>query len=123
MDKPYVSVHRIERARDLRVCATEVEKRLWWRIRDRQLDRYKFRRQHPVGPFILDFACEEAKLAIELDGGQHGHPESMVLDSSRTATLEALGWRVLRFWNHEVIDTMDGVLETIRRTLTRNHEG
>ena len=69
--KEYASTQQIERARDLRVCSTDVEKRLWQCLRDRQLDGYKFRRQHFVAGFFLDFAFDEEKLVVELDGGQY----------------------------------------------------
>ena len=76
----------------------------------------KFRRQHPVGKFILDFACVELKLAIEVDGGQHG--ELLTSDRTRTAWLEQQGWKILRFWNNEVLQNTEDVLEQIHRTIT-----
>lgn len=90
---------------------TEAEKLMWRHLRMRQLHGLKFRRQHPCGVFILDFACLEIKLAIELDGGQHAtHVE---YDSARTRWLNQEGWKVLRFWNNEVSENMNGVLEKI----------
>ena len=71
----------------------------------------------------LDFACEAEKLGIELDGGQHSAPENRAYDTARTAALEQSGWRVLRFWNNEVRENIDGVVLTIHHALTRNHEG
>lgn len=109
----------IEQARTLRVNSTAVEKKLWWRIRNRQLDGYKFRRQFPVAGYILDFACEAEKLAIELDGGQHNLPEHAARDAARTAALAKSGWRVLRFWNNEVNENIEGVLTEIQHALTR----
>ncbi|MFM9891082.1 MAG: endonuclease domain-containing protein [Rickettsiales bacterium] len=106
-------------ARKLRTHSTEVEKKLWWRIRNRELDGYKFRRQFPVAGYILDFACEAEKLAIELDGGQHNMPENIARDTARTAELTKSGWRVLRFWNNEVNENIEGVLTEIRHALTR----
>ncbi|MGQ9779219.1 MAG: endonuclease domain-containing protein [Bacillota bacterium] len=91
---------------------------LWGLIRDRQLGGAKFRRQHPVGPFILDFYCHEAKLAVELDGGVHTDPEQAKRDAERTKALEAEGIRVLRFWNHEVHERTEEVLAKIREALT-----
>jgi len=106
-------------ARNLRRNQTEAEKRLWWHLRSRQLEGAKFVRQEQIGPNIADFACRETRLAIELDGGQHS-PEA---DASRTQTIEAFGYRILRFWNHDVLANTEGVLEVIRREilLARNH--
>jgi very-short-patch-repair endonuclease len=97
------------RARDLRKSGTKAERALWAQLRDRQLHGHKFRRQQPIGPYIVDFLCLEQKLVVEVDGGQHV-PE---VDERRTAFLERAGYRVLRFWNAEVLDSMDGVLQTI----------
>ena len=88
------------RARDLRLNSTNAERRLWDALRGRQLQGYKFRRQHVVGPFILDFACIEQKLAIEADGGQHNESEG---DERRTVWLEGQGWRIIRFSNNEIL--------------------
>ena len=97
----------------LRRTQTEVERRLWQRLRNRQLDAAKFRRQHPVATFITDFFCLEARLMIELDGSQHGEEAERRADQYRTKLLEREGYRVLRFWNEEVLDNIDGVRETI----------
>jgi very-short-patch-repair endonuclease len=102
------------RARELRRAQTEVERRVWLRLRNRQLVGVKFRRQVPIGPFIADFAALDRKLVIELDGGQHLDSAS---DRARGAYLEKNGYRVLRFWNHEVLDDLEGVLERIRHAL------
>jgi very-short-patch-repair endonuclease len=101
-----------QNARRLRSNPTEAELRLWSRLRRRQLDGLRFRRQVPLGRFIVDFSCYDERLVIELDGGQHleNHEE----DAARTQWLESRGFRVLRFWNDEVFKNMDGVLETIR---------
>jgi formamidopyrimidine-DNA glycosylase len=99
---------RVARARELREATTDAEKKLWRRIRSRQLLGTKFRRQHPIGDYIVDFYCDEARLAIELDGGQHA--SSSDYDSARTEELERRGIRVLRFWNNEVLRNLDGVL-------------
>jgi very-short-patch-repair endonuclease len=109
----------IERARDLRKESTDVEKKLWNRLRDRQLLGHKFRRQHPVESYILDFACEERMLAVELDGGQHNEPSAQAYDAARTAALQKSGWHVLRFWNNEVNENIEGVLEVIAQALTQ----
>ena len=102
---------KVDRARELRAEQTDIERQLWFRLRDRRLLGLKFRRQVPVGPYIADFACIEHRLVIELDGGQHG--EMVEQDDARTARMEKLGWRVVRFWNSDVIDNLEGVLEAI----------
>jgi 2-isopropylmalate synthase len=94
---------------------TDAERRLWAALRDRQLDGVKFRRQHPLGPYILDFFSEELKLVVEVDGGQHASSQTDVV---RTAWLTAQGCRVLRFWNNDVLRNLPGVLETLRSALT-----
>lgn len=101
-----------ELARALRKNQTDAERRLWSKLRNRRLGDCKFRRQQVVGPFIVDFLCMEPKLIIELDGGQHA--EQQQRDEQRTRYLQALGYRVLRFWNHEVLGDFDAVLETIQ---------
>ena len=117
--REFAEPKEIELARNLRTNSTEVEKQLWWRLRNRQIDGFKFRRQFPVDGYVLDFACELEKLAIELDGGQHNLPEHIERDAERTAILAKSGWRVLRFWNNEVIENIEGVLTEIQHALTR----
>ena len=87
---------------------------MWSALRDRRLTRYKFRRQHPVGDFIVGFACTEFRLVIELDGGQHADDPA---DIRRTAWLEGQGWKVIRFWNNDILTNTDGVLQAILRAL------
>jgi len=101
-------------ARHLRTNPTDAEKRLWHHLRAHRLDGHKFKRQAPVGNAIADFLCDTSRLVIELDGGQHAQSEK---DAARTAILEANGYTVLRFWNHDVLQNTEGVLEEIRRTL------
>lgn len=102
-----------DRARKLRRSSTGAERNLWAHLRDRQLKGAKFRRQHPVGPYIADFFCLDARLIIELDGGGHDRDEQRRADAARSTYLESCGYRVLRFWNNEVVDNIDGVLEKI----------
>jgi len=90
---------------------------LWSRLRNRQLEGYKFRRQQVIDMYITDFLCLEPKLAIELDGGQHA--ERREQDDQRTRYLEGLGYRVLHFWNHDVLREPEALLEVIRDALLR----
>ncbi|GAB5489416.1 MAG: hypothetical protein Pars2KO_29860 [Parasphingorhabdus sp.] len=107
-------------ARKLRRSMTEAEKLLWSNLRGSQLENSKFVRQFPIGRAVVDFACRSAKLAIELDGGQHSENEA---DEARTQLIEAHGYQVIRFWNNEVFENMNGVLEAISQALlnARNH--
>jgi very-short-patch-repair endonuclease len=98
------------RARALRAAPTDAERRLWHHLRGQQLDGFKFRRQYPIGPFIADFACLERRLIVEADGGQHGGSD----DADRDRFLETRGYRVLRFWNDDVLLRTQAVLESIR---------
>jgi very-short-patch-repair endonuclease len=102
------------RVHELRINMTDAERRLWSALRSRRLQGFKFRRQHPIGPFIADFACVEHQLVIEADGGQHADNES---DFRRTAWIEARGWRVLRFWNNDILANPEGVQDAILRAL------
>ena len=101
-------------ARRLRRDATEVEKRLW-RALGELGSPYRFRRQHPVGRYVVDFACPGLKLAIELDGGQHAGQEEA--DAARTSDISRHGYRVIRFWNGDVVNNLSGVLELIQHEL------
>jgi very-short-patch-repair endonuclease len=103
-----------QNARRLRRSSTDAERRMWSALRDRRLLRYKFRRQHPVGGFIVDFACTEYLLVIEIDGGQHA---DNAVDARRTALLERQGWTVIRFWSNDVLGNTNGVVETILHAL------
>ncbi len=108
---------RVLLARKLRKRTTDAETILWRSLRSRRFGRFKFRRQHPLGNYVLDFYCDEAKLAIELDGGQHARKDQSVPDKARTAELEKRGIRVLRFWNNEVSQNFEGVLIRIAEAL------
>src|SRR6266849_2047227 len=104
----------LRRARQLRLTMTDAERRLWATLRGRRLQGHKFRRQYPLGPFILDFVCIEHRLVIEADGGQHADNEA---DQRRTTWLEKRGWRVIRFWNNEILSNTEGVAEAILQAL------
>lgn len=106
-----------ERARFLRSNQTDAEKKLWRALRGKQLDGHRFRRQHPLGPFILDFVCLERKLVVELDGGQHGEDRHAARDVARDRFLLSRGYDVLRFWNTELYESLDSVVERIREAL------
>ncbi len=117
LEKSYTPKMDVSNAQRLRASATDAERRIWNRVRNKQIEGLKFRRQHPVMGFILDIACEEIKLAIELDGSQHNEPEALASDVRRTQMLESGGWRVLRFWNNDVIQNIDGVMAVIREAI------
>ncbi len=100
-------------AQKLRRKATWAERLLWSRLSRAQLGGFKFRRQHPIGSYVVDFYCPEVRLAVELDGDQHGTDGVAVKDARRTAILEARGVDVIRFWNHEAKDNLNGVADAI----------
>ena len=103
------------RARQLRRSPTDVERLLWRRLRFWQVDGYKFRRQQPLGNYIVDFVCLQKKVVIEVDGGQHA--QEMNHDAERDAWLHAQGFIILRFWNNDVLKNIDGVMEMIVKSL------
>jgi very-short-patch-repair endonuclease len=105
--------NRVPRARRLRRDMTDAERKLWWHLKQLPIGSSHFRRQATIGPYFADFACHERRLVIEVDGGQHGEAEQMATDAARTEFLAARGYRVLRFWNNDVFENIDGVLETI----------
>jgi len=106
-------------AKGLRKRSTDVERLLWSRLRAGRFGGLKFRRQHPIGHYIVDFVCLERKLIIEFDGGQHALPDEILKDRQRDAWLEKEGYTVMRFWDNEVLMNTNGVLETIRERLHR----
>jgi very-short-patch-repair endonuclease len=111
-----VSQPNCNRARAMRLAPTDAERRLWWHLRHRlAVQRSHFRRQVRLGHYIVDFACHELRVAIEIDGGQHA--EQVARDARRTKFLESQGYRVLRFWNNEVLANIDGVLEVIHSAI------
>jgi len=103
------------RSRELRTNATLAERRLWRRLSARQVAGFRFNRQFPIGPFICDFVSRSAKLIVEVDGGQHS--DQAKADARRTTYLKSQGYRVVRFWNNDVIENTDGVVEVIARIL------
>ena len=106
----------LNRARQLRKSWTDAELRLWQLLRNRSLGKNKFRRQHPIGPYVVDFVCLEQKLVIEVDGSQHvGQAEH---DTKRTAYLKTLGFRVVRFWDNDVLLQTESVMQAIFDSLT-----
>jgi very-short-patch-repair endonuclease len=98
-----------ERARELRRNANSAEKRMWSILRAGRMANFKFRRQHALGKYIADFVCITARLVIEVDGDTHGNDEREALDAKRTEDIEGMGYRVIRFWNHEVLTATDYV--------------
>ena len=117
-EKPPLPPELLRKCRELRKNETDAEKLLWNLLRDRQLGNAKFRRQHPLGPFVLDFYCHEEKLGIEIDGGQHAESDQALYDAKRTQKLEAEGVKVFRFWDNDVLANTEGVLEKILNALT-----
>lgn len=111
----YLMSKRIEKARALRQEATPAEKLLWQHLRNSQLG-FKFRRQVPAGAYTVDFACIEAKLVIEVDGENHAESKR---DEIRTKYLNSLGFEVIRFWNNEVLENIEGVVSAITKALKR----
>ena len=109
------SQEQVSFARELRWRQTEAEKVLWMKLRNKQLGGVRFRRQQPIGPYIVDFTTFERKLVVEIDGGQHNEGEGR--DKERTKWLEERGYRILRFWNNEVLANLEGVLERIKEAL------
>jgi very-short-patch-repair endonuclease len=113
--QPITGAHA--RARALRKNMTDAEKRVWQVLRSQQLQGYKFRRQVPIGRCIADFVCHEARLIVEIDGGRHDRLSPR--EAARRVFLQSEGYRVLRFWNNEVLANLDGVHQTIAHELER----
>ncbi|EIL97147.1 MULTISPECIES: endonuclease domain-containing protein [Rhodanobacter] len=107
--KPPLPTHTLNTAKSLRTSGTDAEHELWYHLRARRLDGLKFRRQHPMPPYVADFYCDELKLVIELDGSQHDEQS----DSIRTQALQRQGLFVLRFWDNQVLQETGAVLEAI----------
>jgi very-short-patch-repair endonuclease len=107
----------LNNAKTLRTNQTEAEQRLWYHLRAHRFMDMKFKRQKPMGEYIVDFVCEEHRLIVEIDGGQH-QAEQAAYDQQRDAWLRGEGYAVLRFWNNDVMQNLEGVLEEIRNALT-----
>ena len=103
----------LEFAKVMRSNATNVESLMWQLLRNKRFMNLKFRRQHVIVPYIVDFFCHELGLVIELDGGQHGTDDAIEYDAERTKFLEALGFKVVRYWNHEVLGNTEVVLDDL----------
>ena len=112
---PHDDPHLMHNGRNLRKNMTPAEHRLWKHLRGKRLGGYRFRRQQPLGQYILDFVCVDAKLVIEIDGGQHA--EQTAYDETRTRYLQNLGFTVIPFWNNEVLQQTDAVLTDILHKL------
>ena len=106
----------MDRARALRRNSTQAEQKLWALLRNRALDGLKFRRRQPLGRYIVDFVCFERRLILEIDGGQHAAQTQR--DERRTAWLQSQGFRVLRFWNNDVLGNPEGIFSEIERALS-----
>ena len=117
MAKRIITPQRINLARGLRRQQTPAERVLWNRLRNLQLEGTKFRRQQPIGNYILDFVNLESKLVVEIDGGQHNHKQIREKDEQRTKWLESEGYRILRFWNNDVLTNIEGVCLLIQEAL------
>lgn len=104
-------------ARKLRKNQTPQEQKLWNLLRNRQILGYKFKRQHPIGNYIVDFVCREIKLVIELDGGQHNTTDGIIYDNERSKYLQSIGFNILRFWNNEIDNNIEGVYQKIVKSI------
>jgi very-short-patch-repair endonuclease len=105
----------VDRARGLRVGMTDAEQVLWYRLRNRQLDGHKFRRQHEIDHYVVDVVCSERMPVMELDGSQHFDQQDY--DEARTCYLQTKGYRVLRFWNNDVLTNIESVLAAVMEAL------
>ena len=104
-------------ARELRKNMTPQERKLWGILRNRQVKNSTFKRQYPIGEYIVDFVCREKWLIIEVDGGQHNSPEAIEYDRQRSEYLQSRGFKVLRFWNNDIDNNIDGVYRIIIQNL------
>ena len=104
-------------ARNLRKNTTIQERRLWNLLKNRQFHNLKFKRQQPIGDYIVDFICKEAKIIIEVDGGQHNESENIKYDKTRTEFLNGLGYKVIRIWNNEIYENIEGVIDILEHAI------
>jgi very-short-patch-repair endonuclease len=111
---------RVPRARKLRRDMTDAERKLWWHLRRLPIEHSHFRRQAMIGPYFADFTCHERRLVIEVDGAQHNEPENIVRDTERSIYLESQGYRILRFWNNDVLKNIDSMMEAILMAMLRD---
>lgn len=111
--KPPLPTKSRAQSRELRQSSTEAEQKLWYHLRSGRLNGHKFRRQHPIPPYVVDFYCDAKRVVVELDGSQHNEP----VDRKRTLYLESQGLKVLRFWDNEALQPTEAVLEEIVRIL------
>ncbi len=107
----------IQRARTLRKNMTKQERILWQFLRKKSINNLKFRRQYPIGKYIVDFICNEKKIIIEIDGGQHNEVKNIAYDKERTKYLESKGYKVIRFWNNDIDNNIEGVYQEILKFL------
>lgn len=105
---------QIEKSRQLRKNMTSQERKLWNIIRERRFFGYRFRRQFPISSYIVDFVCREKRIIIEIDGGQHNEIQNIEYDNKRTEFLKSEGFQVIRFWNNDVDNNMDGIYERLK---------
>ncbi len=108
------------KARNLRHEQTKQEKIIWSILRNRQFYGLRFKRQVPIGAYIVDFCCNEKKIILEIDGGQHNEPSNITYDKQRTAFLEAEGYKVIRFWNNDIDNNLDGVYKRLQNEIVGN---
>ena len=117
MPKYRVSAFKRSQARNLRHASTDAETKLWWLLRSRQLADIKFRRQVPLGPWVVDFVSFDKMLVVEADGSQH---TENIRDQARDTDLQKRGFRILRFWNNDILRNANGVLEQILETIRQS---
>ena len=118
----YKNSEQREFARQLRKNMTDAERRLWGVLRCEQLKGFKFRRQTAIGDFVVDFVCFSRKLIVELDGGQHNEELAKTYDANRSEWLNSQGFRVVRFWNHEVFENLYGITDVIWKSLEESDQ-
>ena len=114
--------HRVPLARQLRRVMTPAERKLWWHLREAQFVGTHFRRQATIGRYFVDFCCHTTRLIVEVDGGDHAEPRRKKADLRRSAFLKARGYRVLRFWNNDVLTNIEGVMTIISNALPRGED-